>query len=250
MDPKKIKWSFIYEDHNADLFPFYYWIDFHLETPGLEHCIKEKLGVFSNGSVEYWVDKKKYSVAAKEVYYKTIQENWFEEIEEKTNGFLRKLLDFGERLKKEDAKKLSNKQLQERLQELEELMAGSIKWGSTPTAMDFAGDDLLLGGLDAVLAKAIEKVGIAVSPAEALATLSMPTRGTFLREEKTGRLRIAACIASDEKLKALFARRVEDIESRLPKENKQVDAIINEHASKYCWINYGYQGPTLPKKVW
>ncbi|HLC47811.1 MAG TPA: PEP-utilizing enzyme [Candidatus Norongarragalinales archaeon] len=234
----------VYEDHNTDLFPFYYFIDHWVYVPKLiKNNISEKFVVFSAGTVQYYVDKKSYPKVGMEVFEYIFNKGGIKKIGRKVDEGCRKILEISGRLKGANFRLMPVRKLISLYAEYEKEMNELNDWGTLYGAMEFGEEVLSTKGLKEQLAFLAKKHSVKEAPEHAMAVLMAPRKGAFMRKMKSDVLKLGLKI-SKRRLPKLFSGDASAIEKRLlgyPEILGEVEKLRKD----YEWINYGYQGPLM-----
>ncbi len=234
----------IYEDHNTDLFPFYYFIDNWVYLPKvLKNNVNEKVILFKEGTVHYHIDSENYAAVGKEIYELIFKKGGAEKIGRVIGEKCSVLLQLSGHLKSADFGKMSEEQLIEEYEKYDKLMRDLNDWGTLYGAMEFGENNLTTAGLKEAISDAAEKNRIEESPEEAVGILMASGKETFIRKEKRDVLLLAKEVEEQE-LKGIFDGPAEEIGEEL-KEQEEISEKLRELKRKYEWINYGYQGPAM-----
>ncbi len=77
--------------------------------------------------------------------------------------------------------------------------------------------------------------------------LTFPKKETETAEMKRSAFQIAALAAADEKAGAALKKNDLREAERALANSRTLDKLVENHVSRYCWVNYGYGGPALTR---
>lgn len=236
------KLKFVLEEENINLFTwFYIWEGF------TDPRMKELCGSSLNSSIlEFKEDYGKWAVnldnwsSLGEGILKALKEKKLDtakavEISGKLGDDILHLCDdiFNARLGDKP-----EEELQGFITELYSLSKELCKYGFPAVASDFY-HFTLSNELDIITKRRISEKGLSRKSQEYVSILTTPTRDLILKKENIELFEIAAEIkkAVKEKFKS-----TEDLENLILGKYPALNARLQNHVSRYFWINYGYQG--------
>ena len=99
-----------------------------------------------------------------------------------------------------------------------------------------------------ILAKTIEKKGLALDVGEAFNLISLPKEQSEMQEQEKSFLSLAAKLLKKPAIKKLFLEGdAQTIEAGLKNKAKEFDRALERHFQKFKWLPFMYEGPAWEK---
>lgn len=176
---------------------------------------------------EDWIFVKEYvSLAAKGIFDKIISDvKWGFWISENIEAKSKQLMEISSQLLQKDFSKFSNAELAEEFQKWEDLRRECHQFGMPWNIVEFE-DQLVSKHLKKYLEEKIKETNAKLDVASVFSVLSMPVQKSYGQQEEEELLEIA-----------LAAKHGDNIEAKL-----------ETHWKKYCWLPYMYEGPAWGKE--
>jgi len=165
-------------------------------------------------------------------------------IHKKTLRYNQEFFIYAKDIRKEDIRRLTNKELSIIYTKWTKLLIYSHGW-ALPTTwfVDSDGEDfskLLLGKIQNIIKINKSKYNYA----EIFSILTTPASPSFAIKEEIESLKIVKLIKKDAQAKKLFLQKdVKKIENNLDKINNKITKKIFNHFNKWRWVPYTYMGP-------
>ncbi|MEW5955255.1 MAG: hypothetical protein AB1626_01815 [Candidatus Micrarchaeota archaeon] len=180
---------------------------------------------------------------AKALFKKLEDPRFLAEVDARGRQTLEKLLNAAETLRQEELYSLDNPALAERFEELAKLWTEMNVWGHFANVADFD-HFMLTNKINAFLAEKVSESKAEISVPEAFAVLTTPLEKTPVIQQDRDFFSILAMIQSDALAREVFKQPTHVILKQM-EEFPEIDHAIHEHAYKYDWLQFHYDGPTV-----
>lgn len=247
MGEKRImKLTNIYEEHNADLFPFHFCADAWGISPqkAIGRHFDTVMLVFKNSSVKLHISLQESENMRKGLHEQFLS-GFFEKTVEKSEQAYRQADNFSQKLGKLDLEKTDGRALAKLYEEFYETMNSINEWGMLYAFLEYGAGEST-AGLEEYLARHADKTGAKTPVGEAFAVLTTPTQGTSLREMQQQILKLAIEVDGDSSAREIFSKNSQEAEKLVVEKMPKITAKLKELEKDFCWINYGYNGPAMP----
>ncbi|MFH2104891.1 MAG: PEP-utilizing enzyme [Parcubacteria group bacterium] len=147
---------------------------------------------------------------------------WTQALIEKIPARCQTLLEFSEKIQREDLKKKSDQQLCQLYLDYQDKYINVYVYSCLPNVLD-ASSSLFTRKLQAYLEK---KLNDSSEMGRALSILTTPQQKSFKQQETED-----------------FLRLIEKVQQN----QSDINKLIKDHHQRYCWLPFGYDGPAWPK---
>lgn len=219
----------IYEEGHADLFPFHLFMDQWARklSDKAGANFKSSCAVLANGGVKWYSEPVEQTMLAKELLLRLMDENLFEVVDRNTRQFLAEMNRYITEMEKTDFVSKTNAELVEIYRDYCSRVVELNSWGTLVTLMEMGHESVITDAVYSYLSEKGRAIGAFEKVPEALAMLCSPVEPTYLREKRVEAIKLA-----------LVAR-------QKGFETAEVKSGIAELQRRFCWVSYGYTGPTL-----
>ncbi len=242
------EWIEMHSEGNCDLFPFYFFVE--PWSKRLEPILGKNIDmlfIVRKGFMKECVIQKQYEEIGRIVFEKIVKKDFFPEIMKNTDLLLARLDKCIKEIEYKDFSNYSSKALADEFNNYCEHIFELNTWGMMITLMEYAKSSYVSNALKNYLEKHFLMQGIDEPVAGLIGLLSTPFETTFLRKQKQEILEIALEFSAKPGLiEMFFEKPVEEILVHMKEFHLQEFKRIEEHWKNFCWIAYGYEGPSLP----
>jgi len=230
------------------LYPWY--ISDLVATKDLEKIaggrVKKALVVIVNDFLTFYYDDKSINKVGEQLFKRISKDKkFFPKIVAKIYEYSEDLMAFGEKVKKNNLKKLND-------QDLFDLYAKYIKqlsvlrcWGWVPVFLDGLDKAFLTDIIQTKLKKHLKKIGLEEKTGEYYSILSSSEKASEVQKEESARLDLLIAASKHPQqgkiIRAIKLKKIKDLKNRHPEVYKK----IMNHLREFGWLTYAYSGPTM-----
>ncbi len=240
---KKINWFLINENYGANLCPFVFHFD--ADYHGFKKilgmgCNYQSVGIF-NGLLRQGYGLDDYNKLAGMIFDRLANDKKFsKQMLKKIYQIVDEFYKFSNEILNSDLSKLNNQQLASRFEKFYKIFYAMSTW-SVPFAFTEYGTPLWTNYLTDYLNNLINKTKF--NSLEIYQILITNRNKTYTAKEKENILKLAIEVKRSKKLKKIFKLSSDRIARELYLADKKFLNKIKKHQKKYCWINFGFEGP-------
>ena len=226
-----MKYQILLQEPDVSLFAANYvvkgWMDERNEEE-LGETVRNSALIFDDNLLSWATDPEHWDEIGKQILKKlkdgSIDHDYFKE---KTLKVGKQIYKETDEVLKLDLSKENNKSVAKWIKELYQLSINITHYGAVAVMSDYH-HFYLSNEINKLITQKIEKLDLNNGPHHYSQTLLTPTQDTLIQQQHRDLLKIAI------KAKKKGLESVKD--------------LIKQHAKKYCWLDYGYQGPATTEE--
>ncbi|MDD5291402.1 MAG: PEP-utilizing enzyme [Patescibacteria group bacterium] len=215
---------------------------------GLGDYLKQLLWVIKDGVFNLCYAREEFDGLVKRIFAKATNDlAWLAKINKEVEIFAREYLVFSKSLLKLDLKRLSNRQLIEKFNQLLEFQIRSHSYAQATTWLIDADYQLFSNYLFNYLKEKIRQNKLKFELSSVFSTITTPLSPSFVEIENQESLKIAYEIFKDKGTCLIFKKNdnVSKIEAELKKQKPALLKKLKNHQKKWFWLHHSYRGPVL-----
>ncbi|MDA2921645.1 PEP-utilizing enzyme [Patescibacteria group bacterium AH-259-L07] len=231
MSHKKIKWEFVTQERQANLFPFYIFAKSWGTKirPFFRKNLNPIMLIFSEKGVEFFASQEDFHKFGKKIYNLFFNDKFYKKMNRYTDKYAKEVIRIAKLIEDKDIFKVREDKLVDYFKQINKQMLNLNKWGQLAPLTEYGSNNYIAKGLIQEIKNKLKNKKIDQTSVQIFGLLSSPIRSLYLTEERLDLLRIAMKI----------------LKENLRLNSTKTRKWIEKHQKQYCWINFGYVGPAL-----